>query len=616
MNWEHLKTYIWVRWRLSANQVKRSGKLGALIAAILAGLRILGGVLAFIIGLIVGIFALNHAEPRIIMAVWDGVAAGFILFWMIGLISELQRTELLSLDNFMHLPVSPSGAFLINYIGSSIGLSLILFLPAMMGLSMGLTVSRGPAMLSLFPLVVSFFLMITAVTYQFRGWLAGMMTNPRRRRTVIAVVSLAFILALQLPNILTNFNPGFREQHQASQQTSKEIDLLDKNLADGQITETEYDKKVASKRAALESERKRGLEKGFATIRMINLVFPPGWLPHGTESAAQGRFLPVGACVLGMALIGIISLRRSYRTSIRLYTGDFNKGRTKRRKKPRTISKESSIAKTASGLSTTFLEKTLPGMSEHASAVALAGLRSLSRATEAKMMLLAPVIMLIVFGGMLATNRGTVTGLFRPLSAIGLSAMILILSMAAFVGNLFAFDRHGFRVFVLSGVPRREILYGKNLSYLPFAIALMALVVIVSQWLYPMRWDHLAAVLVQIFPIYLLFCLMGNMLSILFPLTLKQGSGMPAPHQGVAPLFQMIFMAIVPVPIAFTLIPLGIESMFSIMGWMVGFPIFLTLGLLQAVIVWRLYRRALNSQGNLLQRHEKKILEVVSQKGE
>ena len=92
----------------------------------------------------------------------------------------------------MHLPVSPAGAFLINYVGSSIGLSLILFLPAMIGLGIGLISVAGLLMLLLFPLIAAFFLMVTAVTYQFRGWLASMMTNPRRRRTIIAIVSPCF----------------------------------------------------------------------------------------------------------------------------------------------------------------------------------------------------------------------------------------------------------------------------------------------------------------------------------------------------------------------------------------------------------------------------------------
>ena len=214
--------------------------------------------------------------------------------------------------------------------------------------------------------------------------------------------------------------------------------------------------------------------------------------------------------------------------------GDFNTGRTRRTVKAKSISGEASRIKTQSGQSAVFLEKSLPWISEQASAVTLTGFRSLTRATEIKMMLLTPIIMMIVFGGMFASKENTVPGLlFRSLIALGLAAFILIIGMTGFVGNQFAFDRNGFRMFVLSCAPRRDILLGKNLSLLPFAIVLMMLIIGVSQWINPMRWDHLAAVLIQTVPMYLLFCLTGNMMSILSPMTLKSNSGMPAAHQGV-----------------------------------------------------------------------------------
>lgn len=616
MNWEHLKTYIWVRWRLSVNQIKRAGTFGAVVAAVLNGLRILGGAIMFLTGLLVGIFALGKVEPRVVMAVWDGVAAAFILFWMIGLLSELQRTELLSLNNFMHLPVSPSGAFLINYVGSSVGLALILFLPAMLGLSAGLTLSRGIGMLTLFPLVVAFFLMITAVTYQFRGWLAGMMTNPRRRRTIVAIVSLAFILVFQLPNILTNFNPAFREKRQARAETRKEISELKKELDAGRITQKEYAAKETAMRTAMASDFARDSGKIFEYLRVVNGVVPPGWLPYGAESAAGGRAIPVAACVFGMALLGAASLRRSYKTTIRLYTGDFGKPRAKRAAKANAAPKAAAGIKAAPVTGAAFLEKRLPRMSEQVSAVTLAGLRSLLRSTEVKMMMLTPVIMSIVFGGMLLGHRGEIPGLLRPLSALGFAAFMLILSMTGFAGNTFAFDRSGFRAYVLSGVARKDILLGKNLAFLPFAALLMALAIAVSEWLNPMRIDHLAAAVIQIFPLYLLFCITANVLSILSPLTLKQGSGMPASHQGVRTLFQLLFMVVVPIPLGCTLLPLGIEALFSAAGWLEGYPVFLTLGILQAVVVWWAYRKVIDAQGILLQKNEIKILEVVCQKGE
>jgi hypothetical protein len=131
-----------------------------------------------------------------------------------------------------------------------------------------------------------------------------------------------------------------------------------------------------------------------------------------------------------------------------------------------------------------------------------------------------------------------------------------------------------------------------------------------------MRPDHLAAALLQTIPMYLLFCMTGNLLSILSPITLKPGSGQPASHQGIRVLCQIVFMLVVPVFIGFTLIPLGVEALFAFMKWVAWFPAFLVLSMVQVAVVLCLYRVALNWQGGLLQRHEKKILEIVSLKAE
>ena len=73
----------------------------------------------------------------------DGVILAFLFFWSIGLIAELQRTEPLSLSKFMHLPVSVNGAFLINYLSSLLRLSLIVFVPVLLGFSLALVWTKG-----------------------------------------------------------------------------------------------------------------------------------------------------------------------------------------------------------------------------------------------------------------------------------------------------------------------------------------------------------------------------------------------------------------------------------------------------------------------------------------
>ena len=128
----------------------------------------------------------------------------FLFFWMIGLLAELQRSETIDLQRLMHLPVALGQMFVINYLVSHFTLSIILAVPVMLGLGIGLVVARGPEMLLLIPLALSMVFMITAWTYCLRGWLAAMMSNPRRRRTIIMGITMVFILLSQGPNLYFN----------------------------------------------------------------------------------------------------------------------------------------------------------------------------------------------------------------------------------------------------------------------------------------------------------------------------------------------------------------------------------------------------------------------------
>src|SRR4029453_8972599 len=123
---------------------------------------------------------------------------------LIGLLNELQRSETIDLQRLMHLPVQLGQIFVVNYLASHLAFSIAIIVPSMIGLAIGLASSRGIAMLLLIPLGLSMVLMITAWTYYLRGWLAALMTNPRRRRAVIMGLSFGVILLIQLPNIYFN----------------------------------------------------------------------------------------------------------------------------------------------------------------------------------------------------------------------------------------------------------------------------------------------------------------------------------------------------------------------------------------------------------------------------
>jgi ABC-2 type transport system permease protein len=597
VNWEHLKAFVWLRWRLAVNQTRRSGPGGAVVSGIVTVLMTVGGGVMLILGFLVGFLALRTGPSAAVMVVWDGAIVGFVFFWLAGLMSELQRSDSLSLDRFLYLPVSPSGVFLINYLGSSVSLGLVLMLPAMTGLAAGLALSRGPGMLLIFPLVAAFFLMMTAVTYQFRGWLASMMENPRRRRTIMAVVPILFIALFQLPNMWINLGPGASERRDAR----RTISTLDKDLAAGRITREEY-------KARRPASPARDADDGYARARMVNMIAPPGWLAYGAEAVADGRVWPAVAGVFGMALIGAISLRRAYGTTLRMYRGDFDSGR---RTPPSAIPAVLAGRTIAARQSIALMEWRLPWVSERVSSVAVTGFRSWMRASEMKMALFAPVMMLIVFTRMFAGEGGTASDLRRPLMTSSLAGLVLILGLVGPIGNQFGYDRAGFLAFVLGPVPRRDVLMGKNLSVLPFALVMMIVLVALRQWLNPMRLDHLVALLFQLVSMYLLFCLAGNLLSIIGPLALKPGSGMPAGHQGIRSFGPLLLMVVSPMLLGLTLMPLGIEALLSALNWFAWFPAYLVLGVVQVVVMIWLYRLVLDWEGGLLQRREPEILEIV-----
>ena len=145
VNGQHFWAFLWLRWRLRVNQVRRAGPVNAVILAVLAILGAIVAICLFVAFLLLGLFGLGTVPPAMLMFVWDGMVLGFLFFWTVGLVTELQRSEALTLQKFLHLPVSLSGVFLINYLSSLFSLTLLFFLPPMVGLRLGLVLSAGPA---------------------------------------------------------------------------------------------------------------------------------------------------------------------------------------------------------------------------------------------------------------------------------------------------------------------------------------------------------------------------------------------------------------------------------------------------------------------------------------
>ncbi|MDR3638565.1 MAG: ABC transporter permease [Isosphaeraceae bacterium] len=610
MNWEHLKAFVWLRSRLLVNQWRRAGTVNAVLMSIVAVGAIVTAVPLFIGVFALGVYAIPKAAPVHLLYVWDGVIVAFLFFWAIGLITELQRSEPLALSKFLHLPVSVNSAFLINYISSLLRLSLIVFVPVMLAYALALVVAKGASMLPVLLLLAAFLLMITALTYQFQGWLGSLMTNPRRRRTVVVVTTMLFVLVFQLPNLVNIYTPRWAQQKVAqSKQLADELAKVQHAVQTGEIDPREFGRRqqevMERHRLAVQQADRETADRVAGVARIVNIVLPVGWLPLATMSAAEGRFMPAVLGLLGMTLIGAASLRQAYRTTIRQYQGQSTA------RKPR----QAPAAGTPKHVDTRTvrpLETRLPGLSEPASAVALGGLRSLLRAPEAKMMLLTPVIMIFIFGSMVFGQRHAIPVSVRPMLAI--AAMLFVLfGVLQLMANQFGFDRDGFRVFVLSPVPRRDILLGKNLAFAPLTLGIAGALLLIVQALCPMRVDHFLAMFPQYISMFLAFCILVNLGSIYAPLPIAAGTLKPASPKLSTVLLQLLmFMVLFPIVEGATLLPLGIEAVLGALGWGAGIPICLLLTVVELAVMVMLYRVSLQWLGDLFQAREQRILEVVT----
>jgi ABC-2 type transport system permease protein len=613
VNWQHLQAFIWLRWRLFANQMRKGGAFNAVLAAVLAVFAVLGASVLFVVFFVVGLFTLADKSPDVIMFVWDGLVAAFLFSWTIGLLVELQRSEVLSAEKFLHLPVSLKGVFLINYLSSLFSLTALIFVPAMFALSLALVIRQGPVMVLMFPLLAAFLLMVTAVTYQFQGWLAALMVNPRRRRTVIVVVTMTFVLGCQLPNLVNIFRPWENEQLQAIKDETKQKETeVNAAFNDGRIDTAERDKRQGAIQSEyhdrLQAQEFHTLDMVRQTIVFLNYALPPAWLALGAAGNAEGNALPALLATVAMGSIGVLCLWRSYQTTLRLYTGAFSSG------KPSQVL-VAIAAPQAPPAGRQLLEWRIPFLSEQASAIALGGFRSLIRAPEAKMLLLTPIILVVVLGSVVMSQSTAFPDVLRPFPAYGAMSVIL-LSMGQLVGNQFGFDRGGFRVFVLSSAPRRDILLGKNMACAPLALGFSLALDVVLQVMLPMRFDYFLALAPQMVSMYLVFCLLANLLSIFAPMPIRAGTMKPLNPRLVPILLHVVFAFFYPVVLAPTLLPLGIGLAFDEYTGISGVPLTLILSVLLCGLVVFLYWFILPVQGRLLHTRELRILEIVSAKGD
>jgi ABC-2 type transport system permease protein len=578
MNWSQFRTIIWLRWRLSRNQWSRGGNLNAIFTIIIFFIGLGIGFIGGIAGLLLGILALSKAPPPVMLIVWDLIFGLFLFLWLAGIISEIQRSETIDISRLLHLPISLRNVFVINYLASHLTASVILFLPGMLGLSLGLILGGRGLMVLMFPLVLGIIFMVTAWTYCLRGWLVTLMMNKRRRRTIIAGITFTFILLSQLPYILGNL----ADNHERRKPKTTESVQTDQKTSD---ESSERDKIV--------------LPHGFL---IAHKVVPFLWVGNGAMSLATGKIWPAVLSAAGGFGIGALGLRRAYRSTLHFYQGQTTARKSKRKPKTEKLAVKGK----------NLIERQLPGVSEEAAASAMAFYRCLMRAPEVKMILGTNFIMLLIFGTMIfIRHSANISDNFKPFIATGAVAF-MFMSLSQLMFNLFGFDRAGFRQLVLLPTPRKQVLLGKNLALLPITAAIGAIFLLIVKIITSISVVTFIAASLQLLAAFLLLSMAGNLISVLVPYRIAPGSLKPTKSSTKTGFLIFVSRMFFPMLLAPIFFPPAIGLLLASVGWLPAAPVNLFFSAALFAMMALFYWLSLLPIGDLLQRREKEILQVVT----
>jgi len=592
MNWEQFRAILWLRWRLTRNQLARGTGVGTIIATLAA---VVVAILMFGLGIggtLLGALALGKVSSATVMFVWDGVTIVVMFIWLLSVVTELQRSESVDLTRLLHLPVSLKQVFVFNYLVSLVSFGTLMALSGMVGLVAGLSISRGPSFLLALPLVLCFVFMVTAWIYCLRGWLLSIMINPRRRRAIIMWLTLGIILLGQSPQLL---NVAWQRKARAEREARRATQRQPSNHP-----------------AARENPRVVAASKSkdyyAAVAAQIHPWVPLLWLSNGARGLATGEFLPTLWGGGGMFVLGCLGLSRAYGTTVRFYRGDD-------RARPTTVRP---LPKKNGRRSRNWVASHLPWVSDDIAAMALAQLRSMTRAPEVRMMLAMGVFVAIFVPPMIAWRGGSnipLPELAKPFIGTGTVVMVL-LALLQLTCNMFGCDRDGFRSLVLLPTPRERLLFGKNLALVPLSFGIALLPLAVTGIFAKLSVLVLLATALQFTAAFFIFCAVGNLTSIMIPYRIAAGSLKPTKQSWRIQLLLFLVHLLFPLVVAPVFLP-------PALGWMarrwVGLPAGLVNCIAALVLVGAfgvIYWITLAPFGRLLQRRETHILRAVTEEAE
>ena len=392
-------------------------------------------------------------------------------------------------------------------------------------------------------------------------------------------------------------------EEQQTAETEKESGESEQNEeAEEEPGESEQNEEAEKKSRATEREEAR--QRRVSTIARavditlwVDSLFPPGWLPYGVWSLEQQRYARAFACLVGLIALTVLSLSMSYRTTLRYYRGDFQHG-GRRRDSAGDATRRS------------IVEWRAPWISEHASAVAFASLRAMSRAMEVRLLMLSPIILVVVYAGV---GRKLLTAL--PQGGAAITAIVgvffTMLGIFQISQNTFGFDRQGYRAWMLAPLAAADLLLGKNVVMWLIGGAIGLAAVGVSVVMSPPPPLDIVAVLFQLMSILMVITLLGNVSSTVAPFQVKS-AGFESASPGVMTVVLQALMILATPALS---VPFAAPSLVRVFAPQLGFWAgLINLGVSAAMFggCVLIYRWLLPLQAEVLDARRLKILDAVT----
>lgn len=416
-----LAAFVWLRWRMLINALEGSGardtverfslaieKLGPIMAAVLMipsalGLAALGSAAGY---------ALARGEQHSVL--FEAVRFLLLAVPVLSIVGPLllPAADRTNPVRMLLLPISRSTLYVAQSATTFGDPWMVLMLPLVLAIPVGLA-AGGAAGAALFALVAAITLVLVIVGLSSLATsLLHLAVRDRRRGELLA---LLFILIIPTASMLPGLLLGDRRQRARTE--------------------------------GRPSVRERTAPEWLASTgeRLFAMV-PTELYVTGTRAASR-REVAAAVPLAELAVTGVV-----------LHAlGLFAFGRV--------LDSPGSSGARRSVPTRAAWSRTLPGLSPGASAVALAQLRLGLRTPRGRSILLAPFIMLTIFGVLIWRNAGTMDfGTFHVNGGLGLAtfaSFVGLISILPIAMNQFAVDRAGLTLVLLSPLTDREYLTGK-----------------------------------------------------------------------------------------------------------------------------------------------------------